>query len=282
MRGRSAGDPSLPDGFPADFPAPPQWSSALSRAELEAFYRAPHPGWRATGPGSAAPSLGPIALPSAVFLTHVSDGLAATALALALALRPRAPYALGADRQLAHARAARREDRVRDRGRHRHGAGLADTGRRLRLVAHHVDVDLFGRVAEGRDRVRVPAGRRDAAVPLTELLDQGPARGLLDAALDLVAHAVGIHDETRVDRAPEAREAWRPVRGDDDLGDLRAVGPMVDGAGEPLAQTRGRALAQRRALRDGLDHPTQARVVDVPEAKGEWIRPRRERELVHQ
>jgi len=78
MRGRSAGDPSLPDGFPADFPAPPQWSSALSRAELEAFYRAPHPGWRATGPGSAPPSLGPIALPSAVFLTHVSDGLAAT------------------------------------------------------------------------------------------------------------------------------------------------------------------------------------------------------------
>ena len=70
--------PSLPDGFPADFPAPPQWSSALSRAELEAFYRAPHPGWRATGPGSAPPSLGPIALPSAVFLTHVSDGLAAT------------------------------------------------------------------------------------------------------------------------------------------------------------------------------------------------------------
>src|SRR5207245_6806197 len=78
MRGRSAGDPSLPDGFPADFPAPPQWSSALSRAELEAFYRAPHPASRATGPGSAPPSLGPIALPSAVFLTHVSDGLAAT------------------------------------------------------------------------------------------------------------------------------------------------------------------------------------------------------------
>src|SRR5439155_20662969 len=61
-----------------DFPAPPQWSSALSRAELEAFYRAPHPGWRPIGPGSAPPSLGPIALPSAVFLTHVSDGLAAT------------------------------------------------------------------------------------------------------------------------------------------------------------------------------------------------------------
>jgi len=59
--------PSLPDGFPSDFPVPPnarlitasgplpfvpaemraitaQWSSALSRAELEAFYRAPHPG----------------------------------------------------------------------------------------------------------------------------------------------------------------------------------------------------------------------------------------------
>ena len=93
--------PSLPDGFPSDFPVPPnarlitasgplpfvpaemrtitaQWSSALSRAALEAFYRAPHPGWRATGPGSAPPSLGPIALPSAVFLTHVSDGLAAT------------------------------------------------------------------------------------------------------------------------------------------------------------------------------------------------------------
>ena len=62
------GAPALPDGFPADFPIPPgarlvavtgplpflpaeirgttvEWTSSLSRPELETFYRAPHPGW---------------------------------------------------------------------------------------------------------------------------------------------------------------------------------------------------------------------------------------------
>src|SRR5207245_325902 len=75
--------PSLPDGFPSDFPVPPnarlitasgplpfvpaemrtitaQWSSALSRAALEAFYRAPHPGWRATATGTVPGSPTPV------------------------------------------------------------------------------------------------------------------------------------------------------------------------------------------------------------------------------
>ena len=92
--------PSLPDGFPADFPVPPsakllsasgplpfvpaeirgfsvQWSSSLPRADLEAFYRAPHPGWRPGVLATAPPSLGPISLPATVLLTHVSDGQAA-------------------------------------------------------------------------------------------------------------------------------------------------------------------------------------------------------------
>ena len=101
------GSPSLPNDFPADFPTPPnatllsasgpapymppeargfyaQWSSSLSRAELEAFYGAPHSGWhtdRTLPPPSALP-FGFVA-PTVFLFTHESDGMqASTAIGL--------------------------------------------------------------------------------------------------------------------------------------------------------------------------------------------------------
>ena len=99
----SSGGVSLPADFPTDFPTPPnakllsafgplpfvpqeargfsaQWSSTLSRAELETFYSAPHPPWHPQSSPIAAPSTGPIpiSLPTIFLLVRESDGMHAT------------------------------------------------------------------------------------------------------------------------------------------------------------------------------------------------------------
>src|SRR5881397_1711831 len=81
----SGGSVSLPKEFPADFPTPPssklvlatgplpfvpaemrgmtaQWSSTLTRAELETFYGKAHVAWRLTGAPITGPSAGPVSL----------------------------------------------------------------------------------------------------------------------------------------------------------------------------------------------------------------------------
>ena len=97
----SGGSVSLPNEFPVDFPIPPssklvlvqgplpfvppemrvmtaQWSSTLTRAELESFYGKPHPAWRLSGKPIEAPSAGPISLGTMFVLRHDRDGLTAT------------------------------------------------------------------------------------------------------------------------------------------------------------------------------------------------------------
>jgi hypothetical protein len=97
----SGGTVSLPNEFPADFPVPPnsklvlaqgplpfvppemrvmtaQWSSTLTRAELESFYGKPHPAWRISGKPIEAPSTGPISLGTMFVLRHDGDGITAT------------------------------------------------------------------------------------------------------------------------------------------------------------------------------------------------------------
>jgi hypothetical protein len=97
----SGGSVSLPKEFPSDFPTPPssklvmatgplpfvppemrgmtaQWSSTLSRAELETFYGKPHAGWRLTGAPITGPSAGPVSLGTLFLLVHDGDGIGAS------------------------------------------------------------------------------------------------------------------------------------------------------------------------------------------------------------
>jgi hypothetical protein len=95
------GNVSLPKEFPADFPTPPsskllmatgplpflppeirgmtvQWSSTLTRAELESFYGKSHAAWRLSAAPITGPSAGPVSLGTLFLLIHDGDGLAAT------------------------------------------------------------------------------------------------------------------------------------------------------------------------------------------------------------
>ena len=95
------GSVSLPKEFPADFPTPPssklvmatgplpflppemrgmtaQWSSTLTRAELESFYGKPHAAWRLSGAPITGPSAGPVSLGTLFLFLHDGDGIAAS------------------------------------------------------------------------------------------------------------------------------------------------------------------------------------------------------------
>jgi hypothetical protein len=92
---------SLPKEFPADFPTPPssklvlatgplpflpedmrsmtaQWSSTLSRAELESFFGKAHAAWKPYGAPITGPSAGPVSLGTIFVLRHDGDGVAAS------------------------------------------------------------------------------------------------------------------------------------------------------------------------------------------------------------
>src|SRR5438876_5692471 len=97
----AGGSVSLPKEFPADFPTPPssklvmasgplpfvppemrgmtaQWSSTLTRAELETFYGKPHAAWRLSGAPITGPSAGPVSLGTIFVLVHDDDGIGAS------------------------------------------------------------------------------------------------------------------------------------------------------------------------------------------------------------
>ena len=97
----SGGSVSLPKEFPTDFPIPPsstlvlatgplpflpadmrgmtaQWSSTLTRAELESFYGKTHAAWKPYGAPITGPSAGPVSLGTLFLLRHDGDGIAAS------------------------------------------------------------------------------------------------------------------------------------------------------------------------------------------------------------
>ena len=55
-----------------------QWSSTLSRAELESFYGKSHAAWRLSGAPITGPSAGPVSLGTIFVLVHDSDGIGAS------------------------------------------------------------------------------------------------------------------------------------------------------------------------------------------------------------
>jgi hypothetical protein len=92
---------SLPKEFPADFPIPPssklllatgplpflpedmrgmtaQWSSTLTRADLESFFGKAHAAWKPYGAPITGPSAGPVSLGTIFVLRHDGDGVAAS------------------------------------------------------------------------------------------------------------------------------------------------------------------------------------------------------------
>jgi hypothetical protein len=97
----SDGTVSLPKEFPADFPTPPssklllatgplpfvpaemramtvQWSSTLTRVELESFYGKSHAAWRPRGAPITGPNAGPVSLGTIFVMAHDGDGITAT------------------------------------------------------------------------------------------------------------------------------------------------------------------------------------------------------------
>src|SRR5438128_12626887 len=97
----SGGTISLPKEFPSDFPTPPssklvlatgplpfvpaemrgmtaQWSSTLTRAELETFYGKAHAAWKPYGAPITGPSAGPVSLGTIFVLRHDGHGIKAS------------------------------------------------------------------------------------------------------------------------------------------------------------------------------------------------------------
>ena len=95
------GSASLPQEFPSDFPTPPssklisatgplpfvpaemrgitaQWTSTLTRAELESFYTKRHAAWGVVGKPFTPPAAGPMTLGTIFILLHDGDDITAT------------------------------------------------------------------------------------------------------------------------------------------------------------------------------------------------------------
>src|SRR5439155_2348445 len=142
-----------------------------------------------------------------------------------------------------------------------------------RPVEQH-DVDLR-HLVEAHDRIVGPRARRHARAIEAHRLLERPARGLDDAALDLVDDAVGIHDLAGVHRGHDARDPHATAAAiDADVGDERAVAGEIlvpgerDAAAAPAAAFR--AWLPAGSLRRRLEHGAGARIAQVaqPEFDG--------------
>src|SRR5207302_7980826 len=107
-----------------------------------------------------------------------------------------------------------------------------------------------------QDRILRPRARGDARAIEADRLLEGPARGLDDAALDLVHDLVRVDDLSGVDRRDDARDPHLTrLAVDVDVGRRRAVARevLVPGEGEaasvgavsPCARTPARAPRRR-------------------------------------
>ena len=145
-------------------------------------------------------------------------------------------------------------DRGADRGGRGTLGGLARADRRQVRPVEQVYVDL-GRLAEAQDRVALPVHAGDPATVEADPLLEGPARRLGRAALDLVAHAVGVDHPSHVDRDGEPADPDRLLGLH--LRDDRAVGAPVLVAGQPdpqgssLGEVGAPACRGGRRLQDG-------------------------------
>ncbi len=73
-----------------------------------------------------------------------------------------------------------------------------------------MDLDAFRRCRKPQDGIAAPIPAGDVALVEPNLLIQGPARGLGDGALDLVADAVGVDGLPTIDRSHDAADPDAP------------------------------------------------------------------------
>src|SRR5215467_11114662 len=125
------------------------------------------------------------------------------AMTTALLLQQLRHDALARQRQIANANAKCARPRIADRGSGRTGGGFADAERRIAVAFHKLDGDLR-HLAEAQDRIGLPVDRPAACIVKPDLLLEHPARGLNDAAFELVDDGIWIDDQASIGGAPGA------------------------------------------------------------------------------
>src|SRR5215470_1017864 len=154
----------------------------------------------------------------------------------------RGDQALARDRQVAHAHAKGVKDGIADRRRRRAVRRLAGAKRPFGGAGEDLDLD-GGHLREAQDGVVLPAVAGNALGIEAHRLEEGPARRLNGATLDLIDNAVGIDDLADVDGGHQTPD---PDFGAGfDFGHHRAVGAKI------LVAGKADAVAGRLALRPG-------------------------------
>src|SRR5262249_19735723 len=111
--------------------------------------------------------------------------------------------ALARDRQIAHAHAQRMRDGVADRRRGWAVRRLAGAERAFLRSSDDLDFDR-GHLGKAQDRVALPAVAGNAGAIEAHRLEQGPARRLDGATLDLIGDPVRVDHLADVDRGHQA------------------------------------------------------------------------------
>src|SRR5882672_8173611 len=192
-------------------------------------------------------------------------------------------YAFGRQRQVARTHAKRMCDRVSDRC--RDGAGRAFAGAQGGLARRFDDGGVNARnLREFHDRIIFPGADREAPVGPASLLHQRPARGLDDAAFDLVEDAVAMNHLACIDRAVDLPEV-------NSIGDLHGRNGGVIRADVLVAAKSEAASATFSAWIGGVpvrelgsfpDHGNGARVVQMTEPEFDGIDLCERRQFVHE
>src|SRR5882672_11684421 len=173
-------------------------------------------------------------------------------------LRERLLYPLRSKWQRAQALAGRIGDGIGDRrgGRTLRAFAHAEETFLGAIEQHHLDLR---HVPEMDDRIVRPRLRCDARAVVSHRFHQRPARGLDDAALDLVHDAIRVDDLPGIDRRHGAHDAHLAARAIDfDVGDHRHVTRQVLVLGErepsPASAVTLRIWLPASALRGRFDH----------------------------
>src|SRR6266508_3350104 len=194
--------------------------------------------------------------------------------------------ALAGEWQFPQVRAGRVGNRIGERRSGRSLRGLAGAQEWLLRPVDKMDLDTVRQVGKAHDRVGAPIPAGNLRSVERHLFVQGPACGLHDAALDLIANAIGIDDLTAVVGGDEPdRPHAAAFALDLDLDCNCRIGGeiLVACKAEAAAAVLRRPLAwpPAEALGGQLDDVARADVLQVPQPELDRVRVSRLRQLVH-